>query len=264
VANYELLTGAWLDQELRSADSTVLFTTARRNQAVNDGAAEFADLTECLLRVSTVACASTASEYNLLSSAVLGSTDFTRLAARGPEFHLLSSGGQLTQLSGDDFPRRDIEWLNKYEPGWRTSTTTQMPTGYYVDESDGRYLFGLNHRPDIGSSETGVLLVPYVARPELMTSTGDVPFTVGSNVRTDLMPFHMAIVHYAAHNLEKLRGDEQASDRQFAKFMAYVEKYTQKVRKKGANFVTQARNYLKDARRKSADYDGGDPHRDFL
>jgi hypothetical protein len=261
VANFELLTGAWLDQELRSADSTTLFTTARRNQAVNDGAAEFAELTECLLRVSTVACSCNTSEYNLLSSATLGSTDFVRLAARGPEYHLLSSHGgssaHLTQLAGDDFPRRDIEWLNKYEPGWRTSTTPSMPTGYYVDERDGQYLLGLDQPPDIGSSETGKLVVPYVARPVVMTSTGDVPFTVGSNVRTDLIPFHRALVHYAAGQLEKLRGDETASDRQMAMFQSFVDRFKEKFRNKGANFVTLAKNYFKDARRGSR-YEAGD------
>jgi hypothetical protein len=257
VATFQLLTGAWLDQELHSADSTVLFTTARREQAVNDGAQEFADLTECLLRVSTVACSCNAAEYDLLSSATLGSTDFVRLAARGPEFHLVSSNSFLTQLAGDDFPRRDVEWLNKYEPGWRASTTPSMPTAYYVDERDGKYLVGLNVPPDIGSSETGKLIVPYVARPFVMTSSTDVPFTVGTQVRTDLIAFHKGIVHYAAGQLEKLRGDEQASDRQMAMFQQYVQRYTEKFRKKGANFVTLAKNYLRDARRLSR-FDAGD------
>ena len=253
--NFEALTGILLDQEIHSADSTTLFTSTRRAQAVNDGYAEFCELTECLLRVSTVACSCNTQEYNLLSSAVLGSTDFVRIAPRGIEYHVLSSHGgssaRLTQLGGDDFPRRDIEWLNKYEPGWRTSTTPQMPTGYYVDERNGAYRIGLDRPPDIGSSETGKLIVPYIARPAPMTSTGDVPFTVGSNTRTDLIPFHQALVHYAAHQLEKLRGDDEASDRQFAKFLAYVNRYTEKVRKRGGAFVTLAKNYLKSSRRGS-------------
>lgn len=248
MATFNDLTGALLDQELRSADSTVLFTSARRAQAVNDGAAEFAELTECLLRVSTVACSCNTQEYNLLDSAILGSTDFVRVAPRGIEFHLTDSNGHLTQISGDDFPRRDIEWLNKYEPGWRQSTTPQMPTGYYLDEKNGTYLIGLDLRPDIGSSETGALVVPYIGRPAAMTASTDVPFTVGSNVRVDLIPFHQAIVHYACHQLEKLRGDDEASDRAYAKFLAYVNRYTEKVRKRGGAFVTLAKQYLRSPR----------------
>ena len=261
MAVFEYLAGTALDQELRSADSTVLFTTARRNQGINDGAAEFAELTECLLRVSTVTCSCNTQEYNLLSSAILGSTDFVRIAPRGIEYHLLSSHGgssaRLTQLAGDNFPRRDIEWLNKYEPGWRQSTTPQMPTGYYLDERDGGYRIGLDCKPDIGSSEVGKLIVPFIARQPVMTSSGDQPFTVAGSVRADLIPFHMATVHYAAHQLEKLRGDDDASDRQFAKFMAYVQRYTEKVRKRGGAFVVLAKNYLRSTRRVSHDSDAG-------
>jgi hypothetical protein len=253
MANFGDLTGHLLDQELHSADSTTLFTTARRNQAINDAYAEFCELTECLLRVSTVACSCNTQEYNLLSSAILGSTDFVRIAPRGVEYHVLSSHGgssaRLTQLSGDEFPRRDIEWLNKYEPGWRQSTTPQMPTGYYLDEKNGTFIIGLDRTPDIGSSETGKLIVPYIARPAAMTSTGDLPFTVGGNTRTDLTPFHQALVHGAAHRLEKLRADDEAVDRQYAQFIAYVNRYTEKMRRRGGAFVTMAKNYLRSARR---------------
>lgn len=249
------LTGTMLDVELRSADSTVLFTTARRNAAVNEGAAEFAELTECLLRQSTIACSCNTQEYNLLASTTLGSTDFVRIAPRGVEYHVLSSHGgssaRLTVFAGDDFPRRDIEWLNKYEPGWRQSTTPQMPTGYYVDEKNGTYLIGLDHPPDVGSSETASLIVPFIARQPVMSASTDVPFTVAGAVRSDLIPFHKAAVHYAAHELEKLRGDDEASDRAYAKFLAYVNRYSEKVRKRGGAFVTQAKNYLQSARRGS-------------
>lgn len=252
MATFEQLTGIYLDHELRSADSTTLYTSTRRAQAINDGYREFCELTECLLRVSTVTCSCNTSTYNLLSSAVLGSTDFVRMAPRGVEYHLLSSGSsaQLTQLSGDEqFPRRDIEWLNTYEPGWRQSTAPQMPTGYYVDESDGKLVVGLDHPPDIGSSEVGKLIIPFIARPAPMTSSGDVPFTIGSATRQDLIPFHQALVHYGAHQLWKLKGDNEESDRQMAKFLAYVQRYTEKMRRRGATFVRLAKNYLQAARR---------------
>lgn len=250
MATFGLLTKEWLHQEIRTDDSTVLFTSTRRNQAVNDGYAEFCDLTECRIRVSTVTCSCNTATYNLNSSAVM-STDFVRIAARGVEYHHLSSHGgssaQLTQLAGDDFPRRDVEWLNKYEPSWRQSTTPSMPVSYSVEADGGTYLLRLHPPPDIGSSEVGKLLIPYVSRPAPMTSTSDVPFTVGSNTRSDLIPFHRALTHYAAHQLEKLRGDEQASDRQYTKFLGFVTRFTEKMRTKGANYVTFARSYLREA-----------------
>ena len=246
------LTGALLDRELHSADSTTLFTTARREQAVNDAHQEFCELTECLFRISTVTVSCGTRDYNLLASTTLGSTDFVRIAPRGVEYHLLSSHGgssaRLTQLAGDDFPRRDIEWLNQYEPGWRQSTTPQMPSGYYVTEADGQFLLGLDRVPNVKSSEVGKLIVPFITRPALMTSTGDQPFTVGSNVRTDLYPFQHALVHGAAHRLEKLRGDDDASDRQYAIFLAYVTRFTEKMRKRGGTFVKLARQYLRAPR----------------
>ena len=263
--NFEALTGIQLDHEIRSVDSTVRFTSTRRAAAINEGCAEFADLTECLSRVSTVTCSCNTATYNLNSSAVM-STDFVRIAARGIEYHLLSSGSSptLQQICGDDFPRRDVEWLNKYEPGWRQSTTPTMPQSYSVEMDGGSYLLRLHPPPDIGSSETGKVILPYVARPVPMTSTGDIPFTVGGVVRNDLTPFHKASVHYAAHQLEKLRGDDEASDRQYTKFLSYVERYTGKVRTKGANFVTLAKNYLKAAHgpRMGSWADGKDPYRD--
>ena len=252
MATFSDLTGHLLDTELHSADSTTLFTSTRRAQAVNDAYAEFCELTECLLRVSTVACSCNTQEYDLLSSATFGSTDFVRIAPRGLEYQVLSSHGgssaRLTQLAGDDFPRRDIEWLNKYESGWRQSTTPQMPTGYYVDEKNGKFVIGLDHPPDIGSSETGKLIVPYIARPAAMTSSTDVPFTVGSNTRTDLIPFHQAIAHGAASRLERLRADTESVDRQSALFLSYVNRFTEKMRKRGGAFVTQAKQYLRSAR----------------
>lgn len=251
---FEDLYGRLLDHELRSSDATVLFTSTRRQQAVNDGIAEFASLTECIVNVSSVVCSCNTQTYDLLSSAVFGSTDFVRLAARGLEFHLRSSNGELTQLAGDDFPRRDIEWLNQYEPGWRQSTTPSMPTSYYVNQTNSRYQIGLNVPPDIGSSETAVLLVPYVARPAPLASSGNAPF---GSARVDLVPFYMAPVHYAAHQLEKLRGDDQASDRQYQKFMGMVTRYTGQAKQKGTNFIRLARNYLRDAQRRPRGDDAG-------
>lgn len=265
MADLALLTGLWLDQELHTDDSTILFTSTRRSQAINDGVAEFADLTECIRRVSSVAVSCNTATYDCLDSTVFGSTDFSRFSGRGVEYHFTDSNGTLTQVSGTEFPRRDIEWLNRNDPGWRQSTSpTEIPDGYYVDEDDGQQLIGLHPPPDVGSSETATIVVPYVARPPALSNSTDVPFTINGRTRTDLIPFHRGIVHYAAHLLEKLRGDDQASDRQYAQFLGYVQKYRAATRKKGPEYVTFAKSYLRDAQRRIPNYgrlSGNDPYR---
>lgn len=264
MATFSELTGTLLDIELRNDDSTIRFTTARREAAVNEGYREFADLTECWIRQSTVLCSCNTTEYALGSSAVQ-STDFVRFAAQGAEYHLRSSGGALRTVAGDQFPRRDIEWLNRYEPGWRESTTpVELPDSYYIRFDGGQYLLGLKTPPDVGSSDVASVLLPYVARPADMTSSTDVPFTRNGNTRVDLIPFHRALVHWAAHQLEKLRGDDDASDRQLAKFQSYVERFKEKARPKTGGVITLVRSYLREARRNNPSaHRAGDFYRDF-
>ena len=57
-----------LDYELGTNDSAVLFTTARRKASINDGLREFADLTECWVRASTIVCSNGVAQYNLHST----------------------------------------------------------------------------------------------------------------------------------------------------------------------------------------------------
>jgi hypothetical protein len=131
-----------------------------------------------------------------------------------------------------------------------------MPTGYYIREDDGAYNIGLDARPKIGSSESAVLIVPYIPHMPPMTSTGDEPFTLGGATRIDLRPWHQALVHYAAHALEPFRGDKDASDAQYQTFLGYVERFKASVRNKAGNMLTFARNYLREASgRRSADGD---------
>lgn len=252
---FERLMKAELSVQLNNSDTSVLFTSTRRAQAINDAVEEFADLTECLIRQSTIACSCNTAEYMLLSSGVLGgSTDFTRLAKQGVEYHHVSSHGgssaRTRTVAGDAFPRRDIEWLNRFRPNWRESTTpTELPTGYYLRADGGNLYLGLTERPDIGSSETGKVLVPYVARPAPMTSSSAEPFTVNSSVRTDLRVYHHALPHYAAYKLLPLIGDLPGANQQLQAFLGYVSRYTQSQRPKGGQHLTVARHYFGDSRR---------------
>lgn len=253
MANFEFLSGPALNIELNSADSNVLYLSTRRQQAINDAQEEFADLTECYIRQSSITVSCNTAEYQLLSSGTLGgSTDYVRLAKQGPEYRVLSSGSSgtwLTWISGDlDFPQRSIEFRNNEMIGWRQSTTPTTPTGYYLRADDGNLYFGLDQRPKVGSSQHAELIIPYVARPVPMTSTGDVPFTLSGVTRTDLNTYHRALPHYAAYKLLPLTGDDQGAQGQLQKFMGYVTRFLQNARPKGGQVVRLGYNYLRGAR----------------
>lgn len=249
---FEDLYTSRLDLELNNSDSNVLYTTARRKQAVNDGVAEFASLTECYVRRASIPVSCNTAEYALSTIA-----DYSRVYQQGLiEYHHTSSGAssiaKFTQLAGDDFPRRDELWLNRYEPSWRTSTTpAQFPQYHYVRPSGGQLVVGLSEPPKVGSSETARLVVPYVARPQSMVNSTDVPFTdTSGNTRQDLVEYHQAASHFAAHRLLPLIGDEEGADRQLQKFLSYVKRYLDNMRPKGGQHVTVARSYYRSAQRR--------------
>ncbi len=249
--NFEYLYGPALNLELNSSDSNTLYTSTRRQQATNDGFREFADLTECFIRQSSVTVSCNTTEYLLLDGGALaGSTDYTRFAKQGLEYRVRSSGGvYLTWLTGDDFPERPIQWRNRNTAGWRQSTTPTTPTGYYLRPDGGNLYIGLDAPPKVGSSQHAEIIVPYVARPPAMASSTDVPFTVGGVSRTDLTLYHQAAPHYAAFKLLPLIGDEQGSQTQLQKFMGYVTRFFQQARPKGGQQVQLGHNYLRAARR---------------
>lgn len=243
-----------LDQELGTDDSTRLFTTARRQRAINEAHRQWCDLTECAIRQSTVTCSNGVGEYNLISTVNVPGGDFLRIAKQGIEYHLISSGSTKSTrfVAGDLLPRREIQWLNQYDLGWRGSTGAD-PYAYYERFDGGQRLLGLVPPPRIGSSETGKVILPYVAKPSSMTADTSVPFTFGSTVREDLEPYHQALVHYAAHELEKLRLDHEASQSQLQIFLGYVQRFFQAMRPHGPMTVRVARNYFSDMRAKRDD-----------
>lgn len=261
--NFETLYKDELSIALNNSDTTVLYTAARRKKAINDACEEFVDLTECFVRQSTITTSCNTAEYMLLSSGTLGgSTDFMRLAKQGIEYHLTDSNGATRTIAGDQFPRRDIEWLNRYEPNWRESThPVEFPRQYYLRPDGGNVYIGLTEPPDVGSSDAGQLLIPYVALPAQMTSTGDEPFTVNSSVRTDLRVYHKALPHYAAYKLLPLIGDQQGANDHLNTFLGYVTRYTQSQRPKGGTHTTPARSYFRESRRigRQSDLAASDP-----
>lgn len=242
---FSSLYGARLDEELGTDDSTVLFTTARRKSAVNRGLREFAELTECFVKWSTIAVTGGTAEYDL--NTAITSTDFVRLAKTPIEFEYVDASSNVTVLTGqDDLPHRSIKWLDDNVSGWRTAST--QSTGQVLPELtyeriDGaaRYL-GFWPTPSTGSSASMKVRVPYVARPAVMTSDTNEPFGAA---RSDLRDFDQAPVHFAAHQLEKLRRDREASGSQLQLFLGYVQRYLQNSRKKGGTVLSQARTYFR-------------------
>ena len=255
--DFSRLYGPELNLLLNDSDSNVLYTSTRRQQAVNDGVAEFAALTECYQRRSTIAVSCNTAEYVLSTI-----SDFSRISAQGlVEYWHTSSGGSsislFTQLAGDDFPRRDELWLNRHDAGWRTSTTpVDFPQAHYVRMDGGRTILGLSEPPDVGSSDTVKLVIPYIARPQAMTASTDVPFTdTAGNNRADLTEYHLAAAHYAAYKLLPLAGRVQEAQANLQLFQSYVQRYTGNTRPKGGQHVTFATNYFRNARRTSLNYD---------
>lgn len=245
-----------LDTELGTDDSTRLFITARRQRAINQAQLTFCDLTECAIRQSTVPCSNGVREYNLLSTVNVPGQDFLRLAKQGIEYHLISSGSSAstTFIAGDLLPRREIQWLNQYEPGWRSSTGG-TPDAYYERFDGGQRLLGFKTPPAIKSSETGKVILPYVAKPSSMTSSTDLPFTFGSTVRDDLEPYHQALVHFAASDLEKLRLNTEASQTQLQIAMGYVQRFLVSLQPKGGQTIRQMQNYFTNSRRQGRQND---------
>lgn len=245
---FSSLYGTRLDRELGTDDSTVLFTTTRRQQAINEGLKEFADLTECLTRWARFDVVGGTSEYDLNSTTTIPGGDFVRFAKEPIEFSYTDSSSNTQTLAGDDLPRRDILWLDRYMAGWRqstiASTTMQIPGLYYVRPDGPALWLGFTPQIGVGPNSSASVRVPYVASCPSLTSSTDVPYTFNSSARTDLTVYHQASVHYAAHQLEKLRRDDQASDRQLQKFMGYVSRYVQSMRIKGGRAIQTARSYF--------------------
>jgi hypothetical protein len=244
---FEELYTARLNVELNSNSSNGVYGSTFRQQAINDGYREFAMLTECWIRRATITVSCNTAEYVLSTI-----SDFRRIHASGPEYRHTSSGSTavLTVLAGkDDFPRRDGVWLNTYATGWQ-STTPGMPTGWYLRNQGGVQRIGLDLPPDVGSSETAVIRLPYIAEPDAMTASTAVPFSDTSGIRVDLIEYHQALAHYGASKLLPLTGDLEGAQRQVVMFTDYIKRFFGNLRPKGGTHVTVARSYLSEARRR--------------
>lgn len=252
-----------LDFELGSSDSTQLFTTQRRQDAITRGIKQFANITECYVRQSTIVSSNGVGEYDMNSTAIMGgSSDFVRLARQKPRYELLNTTASavvstniIQTISGKNFERRDPEWLNEYEPGWQASSGG-TPRYYYERIDGGRRYFGLYPPPSFDSTRQGRVVLPYVADPPESTASTYIPYSFASTsagpstgIRTDLVPYHQAAVHFAASELERLRVNTEAVQMQMQLFGSYVERYFREMRPKGGQTVKTSRSYFTEARK---------------
>lgn len=235
--------GDYLDRELGTTDRSASFKTATRKTVSNEGMREFNRLTNCFVKQVSIALTDNVSEYDLES--VITAADFLRLSKQGVEVKKVDASGNITYYSGDQLPRRDIPWLNRFQPGWRTATKGQ-PLSYYLREDGGSEYFGLYPGPSIAAGETHTGIIPYVALPPDMSADADVPFTVSGNAKTSLTDWHKAIVHFAAAQLEKyVRKNQQGYSDQMQLFGGYVSDYLQQQHPKGGQQVSFARTYYR-------------------
>lgn len=241
------LYGEALTIELGSADTSSLFTTARRKKAINDAQTEFAKQTECFAKSTSLTMADGTQEYDL--EAVIAADDYLALAKDGVEYVYTDADGNVQYASGDDFPRLDLDLLNKERVGWRNASSANLPSAYYFREQGGSVYFGLAEAPSIGAGASATVTLPYLALPPEMSSDSDEPFsdTAGSNPKRSLRPYHQALVHYAAALLEPARKGYAAEQRQRAIFAGFVADYLQRHRRRAGSRITVARNYRGEA-----------------
>lgn len=230
------LYGVELDRELGSSQ-TSLFTTVARKAAINAAQLEWAKRTECLQLQASVALVDAVQETDLETSL----TDFMWIARQGISIKIVSST-QTRYIEGDDLAVTSVERLNAEEPGWR-AVDAATPMKVYTRRVGGAMYLGLHPAPSIDVTETWTALVPYVIYPTDMSADGDQPFTVSANVLLSMKPWHRALVHYAAYDLEKLRKDQARSAAQLQLFELEVAKFIGVEKPKGGQRVRFAVNY---------------------
>jgi hypothetical protein len=252
---FSQLYGSQLDIELGSQDRSQLFTTARRQKAINDAMHNFERMASCTPVLGTIAITDGVAEYDLLGNF----SNFVSLQERRePSIRRVSGSGSVTWIQGEDFPRKTPTFLDRDEPGWEADPKG-VPNGWYLRDDAGTSYVGLTPPPGpAASGETWTLYVPYLASSDDMVSDGDQPFTINGIVFAILAPYHQALVHYAAGLLEPLRKNYSGAQRQMGLYAGYVAQYETKKRKDGPNQITMRRTYLRDAQRPSRPVD---PHR---
>lgn len=238
---FEQIYGEAISHELGSEDTVRLFTTTRRQNAVNRAQKEFARLTRLSLqRELTTAVTTGVTSYNLDTLSSSRFVNFTKTQPRLAVTTIATGAIAYTELAV-----RSVVWMDENAPGWRDTATEGVPDTLVHDGANGVNVGLLTPEPNVPATETWQLVVPYQANAADMAD-GQTPF----DGRPDLEPYHWALAHFAAAILERLRKDADAEKAQIAKFGAYVQDWNEQRGRKGAKRrVTQQRDYLGEVSR---------------
>lgn len=221
--------GTDLDTELGTEDRTQRFTTVLRKRYANEGQRVFNEQTSCFVKRTPIAITDNVQEYDLEAVGVIAAQDYLWPSKTSASLRRYDGSGtantDYSYVEGPDLPFKTEEELNQTQPNWRAASAG-TPTCWYLREDGGSTYLGLHPTPDVPAAETWTLYWPYVAVPPDMSADADEPYTVSSNPKTVLRPYHRALVHYAAAQLEKLRKNWEGVERQMKLFAAHVAKYT--------------------------------------
>lgn len=216
------LYGTELDTELGTVDRTNRFTTVLRKRYINEGQRVFNERTGCFVKRATISLSDGTQEYDLESAGVISAGDYLRPSKTSAT--LKQVGTSTTYIEGPDLRFIEEETLNQTRPNWRAESAGTPECWTFREDSGASYIV-LVPAPDVPGAETWTLLWPYVAQPADMTDDSHEPWG-NASPRTTLRPYHRAPVHYAAAQLEKLRKDWQAFERQMKLFAGQVNAYT--------------------------------------
>lgn len=223
---FDQLYGDELDRELGSADRTELFTLARRKAAINAAQQEFVTRTDCFRRQGSLPLVSGTQEYDIEGTFA----DFAWLQAQTIRIRIVS-GSTIRYLSGEGFTRTTVEALDDDNVNWQAEAAG-TPRQWYTRVDGGAVFLGFYPAPSITGSDTWTAVVPYVAVTTDMVDDTEQPFSIATNPVRSLRPFHRALVHFAAYDLEKFRKDQGRSAAQLQLWEVELAKYyaTQKPR----------------------------------
>lgn len=240
------LFGSYLDTELGTEDRTQRFTTVKRKLFINEGQRVFNEQTGCFVKRFAIPLVDGTAEYNIEGTGIITTGDYLRPSKTTATLKQYDGTG--TALSdyrygeGPELPYITEEALNQTRGGWRAETAA-TPTAWTLRADGASQYVVLVPPPDVPTAETWTLLWPYVAQPADMTADADEPYQVAGSVRTSLRPYHRGILHYAAAQLEKLRKNYEASDRQLKFFAAAVAKYHADQQRPTGSAIRLAQNY---------------------
>lgn len=242
---FSSLYGGKLDRELGTDDRQVLFTTERRQGAVNDGIKRFNDDTECFVNTQVFTPTPAATDFTLSSTIFLPGLPFMRFSGQTPLRVLYYTAAGTEVYGPDRLVQRSEWWLSRYVPGYYdeyfvTPTVKQIPRYYSLRQNQGATVLRFSPQLSTAAGDDVQIELNYVAEPPALTLDTEEPYYLAPEVR----PYHQAIVHYAAAQLEKLRRDYTASDRQMAWYQEYVDRWRRSHQHVGGQVLQFARSYF--------------------